>query len=192
MKRHLAFTAVAAIVAATPAAAQGRHDGFTVSVGVGGGSAGATCEGCSTDRQKAPSLYLRLGGAVRPNLVIAGELNGWTKQESSQGFDATITIATVNAVAQWFPQPTGGFFVSGGVGLGSIEVALKANNIGTLSNRTNGLGFQVGTGYDIQLTRGFALTPFATYFTTAGGKVESSGEKINGNVLQAGLGFTWP
>lgn len=194
MKRQLAVAAIAALVVAAPAAAQAKpqaRTGFAVSFGVGGGSAGTTCADCLSDRQGAPTGYLRLGGAVHPNLIIGGEINGWSKTESDQGFDVTVTIATVNAVAQWYPAPSNGFFVTSGVGLGSMEVKVKAPNFGTLSDRTNGFGYQVGTGYDIRLSPGFSLTPFATYFATAGGKVESSGDKVNGNVVHFGLGFTW-
>jgi hypothetical protein len=37
-----------------------------------------------------------------------------------------------------------------------------------------------------------AITPFATYFATAGGKSDSSGDKVNANVVHFGLGVTWP
>lgn len=194
MRNHLIGAAIAALVAAAPSAAQSRpqtHDGFTVSVGLGGGSAGVSCVECESSRERAPTVYLRLGGAVRPNLVLAGEINGWSKSESDQGIDATITIVTINAVAQWYPQTATGFFVSGGVGLGSMEA--KANAFGeSLSDRTHGLGYQIGTGYDLRVRPNLAITPFVTYFATAGGKVESTGEKANANVVHFGLGVTWP
>ena len=65
-------------IAALPAFGQSKpqtRDGFTISFGLGGGTAGATCDGCDTDRETAPSLYLRLGGALRPNLMLANEIN---------------------------------------------------------------------------------------------------------------------
>jgi hypothetical protein len=195
LRKAVRLATVAVFVTATSAVAQDTHpqvrDGFTVSFGFGGGSAGATCGGCNSDREKAPSGYLRLGGAVRPNLIIGGEVNGWSKKETDQGFESTVTIATVNAIAQWYPQTTTGFFLIGGVGLGSMEVKATATGLGSFSDRTNGLGYQVGTGYDIRLARNFSLTPFVTYFATAGGTVESSNEKANGNVFHFGIGFTW-
>src|SRR6185369_2405092 len=108
--RAVRLATVAAFVTATPAVAQDTHpqvrDGFTISFGFGGGSAGATCTSCNTDREKAPTGYLRLGGAVRPNLIIGGEINGWSKKATDQGFETTMTIATINAIAQWYPQTT--------------------------------------------------------------------------------------
>ena len=167
------------------------RDGFTISFGVGVGSAGVTCDGCDTDRETAPALYLRLGGAVRPNLILGGEVNGWSKTVEDSGDEAEVTVATVNFIAQWYPQPTGGFFVDGGLGVGSMNVKVRVPGIATISDKTTGLGYQVGAGYDIRLTRNFSLTPYATFFGTAGGKVESTDDKIDANVAQVGLGFTW-
>jgi hypothetical protein len=180
---------------ATPALAQSNpqtRDGFTISFGVGGGSAGVTCEdACDSDRETAPAVYLRLGGAYRPNLILGGEINVWSKQSEEDGVDGTITVGTVNAFAQWYPQPTGGFFVAGGLGVGSMNVEVKVPGLPTISDRTTGLGYHVGAGYDIRLGKNFSLTPYATFFGTAGGKVESNSEKIDANVAQIGLGFTW-
>ena len=183
-----------AVLVAAPTLAQSKpqtRDGFTVSFGLGGGSAGASCDGCDSDRETAPSLYLRLGGALRPGLVLAGEINGWSKTQTESGGEGTLTIVTINALVQWYPQPTNGFFVSGGVGAGSMGLEVKIPGVAKVSDNTNGLGYQAGVGYDIRLGRNFSLTPYATYFGTAGGKLESSGAKIDGNVFHVGLGFTW-
>ena len=112
--RLLAGTAVLIALCASVVDAQKpqTRNGFTISFGLGGGSAGATCDDCSSDRQSAPSGYLRIGGALRQNLILAGEVNAWTKEYGEQGVTADLTITTVNFVAQWYPQPTSGFFVS--------------------------------------------------------------------------------
>jgi hypothetical protein len=186
---------VALCVSAVDAQKPQTRNGFTISFGLGGGSAGATCEGCSSDRESAPSGYLRIGGAVRPNLVLAGEINGWSKEYDELGSTATLTIATVNFVAQWYPQPSNGFFLSGGAGTGSMGIEIRVPGAGKFSDNTTGFGYQLGTGYDIRLGSNFSLTPFATYFATAGGKFDAggfgSGAKVDGNVFHIGLGFTW-
>jgi len=192
--RFLVRSAVLLAIIATSVRAQEKpqtRNGFTVSFGLGGGSAGVTCSGCDNSRETSPSVYLRLGGAVRPNLVLAGEVNGWSKSSSDEGFDATFTIATVNFVAQWYPQPANGWFLSGGVGAGTIGTEIEVPGLGKLSDNTSGFGYQLGTGYDIRVGSNFSLTPFATYFATVGGKADSGGTKIDGNVFHIGLGFTW-
>jgi opacity protein-like surface antigen len=192
------FSLVGAIMlgcfCASSATAQSRpqtRDGFTISVGAGAGSAGSTCDGCDSDRDWAPAGYLRLGGAYRANLILGAEINGWSKTIEEQGDKATLTVATINAIAQWYPQPTGGFFIDGGLGIGSMRVEFTTPGIPTLSDKTTGLGYQVGAGYDIRLGKNFSLTPYATYFATAGGKVKSTDEKLDANVFQIGLGLTW-
>jgi hypothetical protein len=167
------------------------RDGFTISFGLGAGSAGVTCDGCDTNRETAPALYLRLGGAVRPNLIVGGETNGWSKTTEDQGDKAIVTVVTINAIAQWYPETTGGFFIDGGLGVGSMNVEVKAPGLPTLSDKTTGLGYQVGVGYDVRVRKNFSLTPYATYFGTAGGKTENTDAKIDANVIQVGLGFTW-
>ena len=128
MRPILGAVVLAALVAA-PAVAQSKpqtRDGFTISFGLGGGSAGSSCDGCHNDRESAPSVYLRLGGALRPGLVLAGEINGWSKTKTELGVEGTLTIVTVNALVQWYPVPANGFFVSGGVGAGTMALDVKA------------------------------------------------------------------
>lgn len=181
--------ALASLVAAPALRAQRypqTRDGFTISFGIGSGSSGTTCDGCTTDRQTAPTIYLRLGGAVRPDLIIAGEINSWDKQENGSRF----SISTFNAVAQWYPQQRNGFYLIGGLGLGALHVEVPAN-IGTLTNDGSGFGYQVGAGYDIRLARNFSLTPYVNYFATSGVQFQHGGGSADGNVLHFGLGFTW-
>ena len=194
MRHRLIGLAALATLSAAPAFAQGRpqtREGFTVSFGVGAGSAGITCDDCIGDRENAPTVYLRLGGAYRPNLILGGEINGWSKESAEIGAEGTITIATINAIAQWYPQPETGFFLIGGLGAGGIEVEARIPGVATVSDRTTGLGYQIGTGYDLRLGRNFSLTPYASYFGTRGGEVESNGLKLDANAVQVGIGFTW-
>jgi len=194
MKASMIRALALSLLCASSALAQSRpqtREGFTASFGLGAGSAGVSCEDCGTDRETSGALYLRLGGAYRPNLILGGEINGWARTTDDIGGEGTITIVTVNALAQWYPQVTSGFFVSGGLGIGSLEVEASFPGLGTLSDKTTGLGYQVGAGYDLRLGSNFSLTPFATFFGTAGGKVESSDVKLDANVIQIGLGLTF-
>jgi hypothetical protein len=106
--RRIIGTAAALLLLASPAFAQGAsapRQGFTVSFGLGAGSAGFSYEGNSSeDRLTGPSGYLRVGGAVTQNLIVAGETHGWTY--SKEG--VTSRVGYLMAVAQWYPQAAGG------------------------------------------------------------------------------------
>jgi len=186
MRTIFRVLALSALTAA-PLAAQNAQtrEGFAISFGLGGGSGAMTADGGSSDRRGAPSGYLRVGGAYKPNLILSGEINAWTKSQDG----ATLTIGTVNATAQYYPAAEMGFFVNGGLGMGSVRMSVDDPSFGTVSTDGTGLGYQLGTGYDLRLAPNFALTPYATYFRTAGIKV--AGEKINGNVFHFGVGFSW-
>jgi hypothetical protein len=191
--RALVRSAVLMAIVTASAGAQMKpqtRNGFTISFGFGGGSAGVNCSGCDNSRETSPSGYLRIGGAIRPNLILAGEANAWTKTSSDEGVDATFTIGTVTFLAQWYPQPANGWFLSAGAGTGSIQTEVEVPGLGKFSDNKSGFGYQLGTGYDIRVGNNFSLTPFATYFATTGGKA-AGGSKIDGNVFHFGLGFTW-
>jgi len=193
-----AIAAVAlALTAASGVMAQSKpqtRDGFTIGFGVGLGSAGISCSGCTTDRENAGSGYLRIGGAVRPNLILAGELEGWDKSFDDQGTTDHVTIGFVTGTALWYPEATGGFYVKGGLGVGSIEDEVKDPTF-TVKLESSGLAISFGLGYDYRVGKNFSLTPYASYVSTVGAKAKvngsSTGEKLNANLFQVGLGFTW-
>ena len=81
---------VPALLLITSAARAQMRSGFSFSVGVGGGSAQLTCDNCSEDREGSVTGYLRAGGVIRPNFILAGEVNGWTKEVG----DTRSTIST--------------------------------------------------------------------------------------------------
>jgi len=189
--RRLIGTAAALVLLASPALAQGApRQGFTVSFGLGAGSAGFSYEGFSGDRLAGPSGYLRLGGAVSPSLVIAGETHGWTRSEGS----LTSSVGYLMAVAQWYPQPAGGFHLLGGLGFGAIT---ETDDDATFGSELESFGgaLQLGAGYDMRMSRNFSLTPYINFLALGGGepKIDGVGQggSLSANVLQFGLGFTW-
>jgi hypothetical protein len=191
--RRIIGTAAALLALATPALAQSSahaRQGFTVSFGLGGGSVGLSCETCSSDRLNGLSGYLRLGGAIRDNLIIAGESHGWTKSEGG----VTSQVGYLMAVAQWYPQPSGGFNLSGGAGFGMLREEDPDPTTGFLLESYGG-ALQIGAGYDWRVGRNFSLTPYANFLMMGGGEPKidgtSVGGSLNANVLQFGLGFTW-
>ena len=187
--RRLLGTAAALLLVAAPASAQARQ-GFTVSFGVGGGSAGFSYEGTSSDRLSGPSGYFRLGGAISPNFVIAGETHGWTRNEGS----VTSQVGYLMAVAQWYPSATNGFHLLGGIGLGVLAEEDTDPDFGYELESVGG-ALQFGLGYDVRMTRNFSLTPYVNFLGMGGGEPKIDGMGVGGslsaNVMQVGLGFSW-
>ena len=190
MQRIATLAAASLLALSASASAQSNaqvRDGFTISFGLGGGSAALSCPGCgSTPRETGFSGYLRLGGAIRPNLVLAAESNGWSK--SIDGVE--VQMGTLAGVAQWYPSVTNGFYVKGGLGLSVYSEADPAGKAEAL-----GLGYQFGTGYDIRLARNFSLTPYVNFLGMADSDVKVGGTSMNQKIgtsnMQYGIGFTW-
>ena len=162
--------------AQSPAAREGFHIGF----GFGSGSAGATCDGCDDSREGGLSGYFRIGGALRPQLLLSGETNGWTT--SDEGVDETVGFLSANAY--YYPSLTNGFFLKGGLGISSYSAE---NDVVEMSG--TGLALGLGLGYDFRFGQKFALTPYLNYLHGLTGEVEDVDFKPN--LLQIGLGFNW-
>ena len=169
-----------------------HREGVTATIGLGIGSAGVSCDACESARETAPTVMLRVGGAYAPDLILGVELNAWSKSEvvDATGDEARVRIATINALAQWYPQLDGGFYVQAGVGVGTVRSELVDDLTGTTTSTTTAFGYQVGAGWDVRVTPRISVTPFATFFGTAAGKVRNSDDKLDGNVGQIGVGLT--
>lgn len=190
--RRFIGTAAALIAFASPAFAQGapslRH-GFTISFGMGAGSAAFSYEGNDSDRIGGPSGYLRIGGALSPRFVLAGETHGWTHRDG----DVTSQVGYLMAVGQWYPSASGGFHLIGG--LGGAMISEEDDAPGGYQLESVGGAVQLGLGYDIRMTRNFSLTPYANFLAMGGGEPRfsgvSAGGSLSSNVFQFGLGFSW-
>ena len=157
-----AYVAVASVVAfaslhAAPAAAQRAQtrSGFWFNGGIGFGSAG--CDGCN-GRETAPTLTLTFGGTLSPKFLLGASLDGWSK--SSGG--TTITIGTLLARLRFYPSATGGFFLTAGLGMGTVTADIS----GLGSDSETGTGVLLGLGYDIRVGKNLSLTPFWNGFAT--------------------------
>ncbi|MEP6764682.1 MAG: outer membrane beta-barrel protein [Gemmatimonadaceae bacterium] len=160
----------------TPLSAQGhpqeRH-GFWLTLGLGAGSLG--CDECSS-RSTGVSGQLSLGGTITPRLLLGASSNGWTKQESG----VTLSMGTLTALVKFYPVLTGGFYLSGGLGIANIS----ASTTGFGSASQTGTGAVLGLGYDIRVAKNFSLTP---YLNGVGASFDGS----QVNFSQIGLGFSW-
>jgi hypothetical protein len=197
------FRALTAVVLfSAPLAAQGRvsprattipssdREGYSLSLGLGGGSTGVTCAGCDDSRETGASGYLRLGKGMSSNLMIGAELNGWNKTENLQ----SARTGMVSAIAQWYPSVTNGFFAKAGLGVGRTTLTDKSVTPNDKLEST-GLGYQVGMGYDIGIARRWSITPYMNYLATNGANAHLNGvdmkSKLDANYVQYGLGLSW-
>lgn len=156
---------------------QGRpqtREGFFIGLGLGWGSLG--CSDCDGERENGLSGYLKLGGTVNDRLLLGVETNGWYKDED----EATVNFGNFSGTAYFYPNPQGGFFLKGGLGISTLEVDIA----GFGSESETGFGLIGGLGYDARVGTNFSLTPYANV-------LYGSFEGGSANVLQAGLGVTW-
>ena len=169
------FAAVVAIgVSAASAHAQNAQirDGFWFSGGLGYGSLG--CDNCAGSRTGGLSGGLSLGGTISPRFLLGVGSEAWSKSE--QG--ATLTVGTLDARVRFYPSATGGFFLTGGLGVGSITGAAS----GYTATET-GVGMVFGLGYDVRITRNSSLTPYWSGFAMKSSNADA-------NVGQVGLAIT--
>ena len=175
--RAIGLSAFLAVLLASSASAQQAQtrQGFWVGGGMGYGSMGLSCTGCSdVGRTGGISGYAKLGGTLRPNILLGVEMNGWTKNEGS----ATITMGNFSGAAYWYPMATQGLFIKGGAGYSVLAV-----DDGSTSANDSGFGLLGGVGYDIRVGRNLSITPVANWF-------RGGFEGGSANVLQLGMGVT--
>jgi hypothetical protein len=210
MRLRIAATLGALVVGAlTPGIAPGQSsqpatpDHFVASAGIGYGSSALTCDRCTGNRQTAPSGYLSIGRTFGSNLTLSGELNAWTKSIGWAVFrstgdvveeghaDSRATIATLNAVAHWYTDDSRHFFLDGGLGVGRYQVHGQVPGNPNISAHANGIGFQLGGGYDARIGTHLSLTPFITVFGMTRGKFGDEQVEMGTNTTHLGLGLTW-
>ena len=148
------------------------REGFWFNVGLGIGSLG--CDDCGS-RESALSGQLGLGGTLSDKVIIGVMSNGWTKSENG----VTLTAGTLVAGIRFYPSSTGGFFLTGGLGLGSISAEIS----GFGSDSEIGVGALLGLGYDFRVGDNVSLTPFWNGFAT-------TTDNADANVGQLGLSVT--
>lgn len=173
--------ALLALLVAIPQSVEGQdrpqtREGFFIGFGLGGGSFG--CEGCG-DRQSGAAAHIKLGGAIRPNVLLGVESIGWTKDEGG----ARLSHVNVAAIVQFYPAAENGFFLKGGVGVSRLEASASGGGF-SFSAGDNGLGLTAGLGYDIRLGTNFSLSPYGSF-------VWGDFEGGTANHVQFGLGVTW-
>ena len=151
MLRWSAMLSLAIAALATPAMAQQPQErkGFWFNVGLGAGSLG--CDDCDS-RANGLSGQLSLGGTLTPRLLLGAGTNGWTKSEDG----VTLSMGSLAALVRFYPSATGGFYLTGGLGVATLDLGVS----GSGSASDTGGSALLGVGYDIRVGRNVSLTPF--------------------------------
>jgi hypothetical protein len=165
------FALVAVPVAAQPdVPANNKHarQGFWFNAGLGFGSLG--CDNCDGQRETGLSGGLSLGGTISDRFLIGVGTSGFSKSVDGD----TFSVGTLDARVRFYPSRTNGFFLTGGIGLGTMSF---------VGERETGLGLILGLGYDIRVGRNVSVTPFWSGFAMRNSNVDA-------NVGQLGVGVT--
>jgi hypothetical protein len=172
-------------VAPVPAATQGTRKGMYVGGAIGYGSAGISCNGCSSDRENGLAGYFRIGGTINPHLRLGIESDGWAK--SLHGVDEQIGFLTADAYL--YPSVSNNFWIKGGFG---FAMSKESDDVDEL--KATGTGVAAGIGYDWSPRGGsFAIVPYASYHRQLSGNMKFNGEDTGvspkTNVFQVGFGI---
>lgn len=192
MSRVVIIVAVAVVACVTSRRTEAQsypqiRSGMTFAAGLGAGSGDVTCDGCEFDIKTGPTGFIRVGGALNSNLILAGQLNAWQRSKDGE----KRTFGFVLATAQWYPYTPAGWYIEGGLGVGRVRI--EEDLTGELRSRS--LSFMIGTGYDFRVASGFSLTPFLNLVSATGDEAKLNGtsisERVGGNLVQFGLALTW-
>jgi hypothetical protein len=179
-KRLVQCVAVVAALAVSAASADAQksrarntqaHDGLWFSGGLGYGSLG--CDNCGS-REGGLSGDLAFGTTISQRFLVGVGASAWSKTD--QG--ARVTVSTLDARVRFYPSTTGGFFVTGGLGLGSVR-----GDFGGFTATENGIGTVLGLGWDIRVAKNTSITPYWNGFAMKNNNTDA-------NVGQAGIAVT--
>ncbi|MFL5611401.1 MAG: hypothetical protein ACJ78G_11870, partial [Gemmatimonadaceae bacterium] len=117
---------------------------------------------------------LSLGGTITPRFLLGVGTSGWTKTQDG----ATLTVGEIDARVRFYPSTTGGFFITGGLGVGSVSGSSSG-----FSATETGSGAILGMGYDIRVARNTSITPYWNGYAMKNSNTDA-------NVGQVGVAIT--
>jgi hypothetical protein len=173
---------VALSAGASWAAHPHHRGGFFLGFNLGGGTADVNVENADTDREWGGAGNLRIGGAIRNNLLLGAETSGWARNEGNE----TVTLSTICFAVTYYPGDQG-FFLRGGMGFAGTSLEIDLGDDTTQSKSETGFGILAAMGYEWRLTGKFALGPQVefNYLNIGGDLVDTA------NFFDATLGFNW-
>ena len=167
-----------------------------------GSGAGYVRLGCSTCTEvfdaNGGTGYGRIGGVISDHVLIGFE--AFSILDNAFGFSPNDSAATVETgiaaiIIMWYPGRRGLFF-KGGIGAAFGQFSIPTDSAGTIQADTSlgeGIGLTFGIGWDIAISRKFAITANAALFVTALGDVVLASRRVDdliASTYQASVGFT--
>lgn len=178
------------------AEAQRLHrTGFWFELSSGPGAVRIGCGGCAEVTVAGGTTGdIRFGGTLSDKVLLGVEIFGFTDERFGfAAHDTSITAenSSLNAVVLWYPWH-GGVFLKGGVGLAGGRFTVQADTGQGAVNEGNGVGLTFGVGFDLPISRRFALSANAAAFITAIGDVRVQGVVVDDvipTMYQLGVGL---
>src|SRR3954454_16467427 len=127
-----------------------------------------------TSRETGVTGDISLGGTLSQRWLVGVGSSAWSKSENG----GRLTVGTLDARVRFYPSATGGFFLTGGIGAGSVRAS-----VGGISATDNGAGAIFGLGYDYRVARNASITPYWNGFAMKSNDNDA-------NVGQVGLAIT--
>lgn len=170
----VAVCMISSLSVAADAQAQNAQtrQGFWFSGGLGYGSLGCN-DGCD-QREGSVSADISLGGTISPRFLLGAGTSAWSKSENG----GTLTVGIVDARVRFYPSARGGLFLTGGIGIGSVQA-----KVGGLTATESGAGAILGLGYDYRVSPNMSITPYWNAFAM-------KNDYMDANVGQAGIAIT--
>jgi hypothetical protein len=198
LARAVAALAIAAPLLAGPACAQRRHrSGLWAEVASGPGFVRVVCTGCEEIAMAAgPGGFLRAGGTITQRAFLGLETFGFS--DETFGFDpgdtsVVASTGTLAVVLLWFPWRSGVFF-KGGVGAAGGDFIVTSTPTQADTAAGWGIAMTLGVGFDMPISRKFAITANAAAFIAAMGDVvlpTRTVDDVIATIYHAGIGITW-
>jgi len=166
----LGVAVLAAATAASAAAQAPFRGGLWMDAGVGYGRLRLTCDSCSIAAAGGAAFTFSVGGTPARNVLLGVQGQAWFQSRGQR-------VQSVMAVVQVYPWSAGFFTrLASGIAFGTVTPATRAQPAAV---RSTGIGLELGAGYDLPLSRQYALAVQAAWHVAALGDMAVGGQRLN-------------
>ena len=149
--------------------------------GAGSGSLRGHCQDCSAEfpYRQGISLTGNVGRHINSRMDVGGDID-WIKWENDSG---QIRAMSLDAVAQFRPWESAGFFVKGGAGMALVRNFVRT--LGPHPDDSKALSLALGTGWEFGRKGPVGFQLFAMQYVGALGDLQT----VNGSVSDVSATF---